>query len=83
MDNFPELRIDIGMEESDNYEYAEHGLVLFHIPHYQVRVNLKRGFAKNITPRFTYTIGTIRDGDKKAELGYYHLPLASDYANMD
>ena len=52
-----ELHIDIGVDESDKFEYEEEGRIVFHIPHYKVLVNLKRGTSKNITPTLNYTIG--------------------------
>jgi len=52
MDNLPELHISIGVEDSGNYEYKEQGFVIFYIPHYKVKVNLKRGSNKNVSPTF-------------------------------
>ena len=74
MENLAELHIDIGIASNDNYEYGEHGSIVFYIPHYKVKVNLSRGNINNVTPTFTYNVGSVCEDDKKLVSSYCQLP---------
>ena len=80
MDGLPELVINIGIDESENFEYKDSGSVFFHIPNYKVRVTLNRGSNKNVTPTFSCTqcFGIVNDRtNKELVSGYYQLPIVN------